>query len=266
MNILSLKLDVIDVGERLRAIDEDYARLIAASMAEHGQMTPIEVRPLPKGQGYALVAGAHRMRALQIAGIADALCTLFDGTELKAQLREVDENLIRHELTELDRGAFLARRKDLYLQLHPETAHGGDRKSDQVAMLGDLISRFTADAAEKVRLSERTIQRSIAIHNRIADRVRRAIAGTWVASNGSKLEELSRMHPVMQERVAEAIPHHPEIRMFSALLSARSGSPAPAPVEADPLDQQFDAFQRLWRRMRPLVRERVREFLRGEDA
>lgn len=42
--VVSIPLADIDVGERLRGVDVDAAAVIAASMQEQGQRTPIEVR------------------------------------------------------------------------------------------------------------------------------------------------------------------------------------------------------------------------------
>lgn len=54
---------------------------------------------------------------------------------------------------------FTAERKRAYEVLHPETAHGGDRKSSR--QVGDLNApgRFTADTAAKTGRSERAVQR-----------------------------------------------------------------------------------------------------------
>jgi len=50
-------------------------------------------------------------------------------------------------------------RKRYYELLHPETAHGGDRKSSR--QLGDLIeNRFTQDTADKTGRAERSVMRS----------------------------------------------------------------------------------------------------------
>ncbi|MFT8664019.1 MAG: hypothetical protein ABF772_03190 [Acetobacter orientalis] len=40
----SIPVELIDVGERLRTIDRNYAAMIAASIQEEGQRIPIEVR------------------------------------------------------------------------------------------------------------------------------------------------------------------------------------------------------------------------------
>jgi hypothetical protein len=62
-------------------------------------------------------------------------------------------------------------------ELHPETKHGGDRKSDQVDKLSTRSDRFTAATAEATGRDERTIRRAAArgeaLGNDLAD-----IAGT----------------------------------------------------------------------------------------
>ena len=67
LSVVSISLTETDVGNRLRGIDDDVAAVIAASIQEQGQRTPIEVRKV--GKRYRLIAGAHRMRALALAGI-----------------------------------------------------------------------------------------------------------------------------------------------------------------------------------------------------
>lgn len=259
MNILALALDVIDVGDRLRAIDEDYARLIAASMAEQGQMTPIEVRATPGGaRPYALVAGGHRMRAAAIAGLAEVAAVLFDGSALQARLREIDENLVRRELSELDRGSFLAQRKAVWEELHPETRHGGDRSRSKLDMMSDLLGRFTAEAAERMGLSEKTIRRALTRHKCLPADVRAAIASTWLAESGTQLDALGRCTHETQLLVAAEIPRHPGVRRVQQLIDLALDV---IPLPADPVADRFDAFQRLWRRMSAAERERVREFI-----
>ena len=54
------------------------------------------------------------------------------------------------------------RRKQIYEELHPETKHGGDRKSDQVANLASCSDRFTEATAAATGKAERNIQRAAA--------------------------------------------------------------------------------------------------------
>ena len=113
MNIVTIPLDRIDVGDRLRAVDEEYAQLIAASMASDGQRAPIEVKAEGKDGVHRLIAGGHRCRAAQIAGLTDMQCVVLKVSDLDARRLEIEANLCRHELSELDRSTFLARWKEV---------------------------------------------------------------------------------------------------------------------------------------------------------
>jgi ParB family chromosome partitioning protein len=76
-------------------------------------------------------------------------------TRADGELAEIDENLIRSPLTPAEEASAIFRRKAIYEALHPETRHGGDRKSDQVA---NSATRFTASTSEATGKSERAVQ------------------------------------------------------------------------------------------------------------
>ena len=68
-----------------RIFDEEQLRELAASIAEHGVLQPVLVRPA--GEGYQLIAGERRWRAAGYAGLV----------EIPALVREMSD----HEMTEV---------------------------------------------------------------------------------------------------------------------------------------------------------------------
>lgn len=188
--VVRVRLDLIDASERLREVSEAHAVVMAASMAERGQRTPIEI--VRRGDRFRLVFGAHRYRGAEINGWADIEAFIVEAGDAEVRLREIDENLIRHELTALDRARFLAERKRIYEALNPTARHGGDRRSDQVANLATWS--FNADIAEKTGLSERTIRRAVLLAEALAPEAVQAVQHTPLASNQAALEALAK-HP-----------------------------------------------------------------------
>ena len=83
---------------------------------------------------------------------------ILDGADSdRAQLVEIDENLVRADLTPAERAAHQAKRKEIYERLHPETKAGAAQAKGMNAAQGrgrqkwDHVGRNTADAAKKNR-------------------------------------------------------------------------------------------------------------------
>jgi len=198
----TVALDQIDASDRLREIDEDWAQVIAASIEEVGQLEPLVIRPKADGT-FKLVAGGHRYRALEIIEAQTAECMLRDFDDAEAELAEIDENLMRRDLNALDRARHLYRRKAIYEELNPETAHGKAPKGGKVANIATL--RFTEEVAEKTGLSERTVQDAVALIKNLDPEVVQELQGTPLASNGAQLKALSKLDPNTQKDVAKTI-------------------------------------------------------------
>lgn len=265
--IVLLPLDTIDDSDRLRVVDPDYVQLLAAAMDEHaaqhggtGLRTPIDVNKADKKGRHKLIAGAHRIAAFRLRGLTEIPATVISANRLQAQLLEIDENLMRRELTPLDRATFLAKRKEVYEALHPETKHGGDRGSAQVAKPGDLVSRFTADIAAKLDLSERSVQLAITRFKRIAPDVRDRIATTWLARKGAMLDAIAKQEPAMQRAiVSQLLAAEDAPRTVAAALERINGVGAAPPKPEDEL--RYDALIKAWDRAGQRARDRFVDFL-----
>lgn len=209
-----LPLAEIEVPARLRPVDEAYVAVLATSIDDHGLEQPIVVRPVAGGDDvtpYRLVAGAHRLAAVRSLGRAEIPAVVRDLDDDEARIVEIDENLIRRELNILDRALFLRERKDVYERLNPEARHGGDRRSDKTKSqplrldLGLRAERFTAEVAEKVGLSERTVQLAIQMATELDPEAVDLLRATKFAANQNALLKLSKEPPAKQRTLARAL-------------------------------------------------------------
>ncbi len=215
MRDLAVPLHVgqIDIGHRLRLVDQQKVDALKASISDLGLRTAITVRGDSAAMNdqairVRLVAGAHRLEAFRQLG-REWIGAVFDqGDDLDAELWEIDENLIRADLTPADRALFVFRRKEIYLMRHPETEHGaignGREKSRQ---LGDSTAepkRFSAATAEATGQSERTIQRDAERGEKISDRALRMLRGTR-HDKGATLDRLKGLAPPEQEVYVKAL-------------------------------------------------------------
>lgn len=187
---VAVPMGLIDATDRLREVSEAHAQVFAVSMAERGLRQPIEI--VRKGAGYRLVFGAHRYRGAEINGWATIDAFIVEGTEAELRLREIDENLIRHELTALDRARFLLERKRLYEALNPASKHGSNQHTRGDANLA--TPSFGDDIAEKVGLSYRTIARACELASKLSADVVALVRHAPLADNQAALETLAK-HP-----------------------------------------------------------------------
>jgi len=208
MALATIRIDLIETGQRLRKVSEAQVDSLVASIADVGLLNPITVYPrriMQSGHfldGYGVVAGAHRLEACKRLGLVEIDAHVVALSELERQIAECDENLCATTLTKSERALFTKRRKQAYEALHPETKHGGDRASRQV---GDLkeADRFTADTAAKTGQSERAVQRDAERGEKVIPEVLEMIKGTRL-DTGAFLDKIKRLPPNDQVTATEA--------------------------------------------------------------
>lgn len=123
MNELGLSL--VKVGDRRR---EDYGDIaaLAASIAEHGLLHPIVVDADDN-----LVAGGRRLKAVeQLGWISVPVTRLGDLTETQLREVELEENLRRKDLTEIERSRDLVALVETVVETrgtNPQVSRNGSR-------------------------------------------------------------------------------------------------------------------------------------------
>jgi ParB family chromosome partitioning protein len=152
----------------------------------------------------------------------------------------LDENIVRHELTELERAEMEARRREIYETLYPLARYGARRNIARVERGGlnqgddggedlddtvspryesasvnddenvDLPPPYTQYAAERGGTSDRTIQRRLRIAEKLYPEVRDYIRGTPLADDQRGLLRLTRLED-------------PELQLLAARLIVEEG-------------------------------------------
>ncbi|MBB4007788.1 MT-A70 family methyltransferase [Allorhizobium taibaishanense] len=199
------RIDSIRAENRLRNLDEKTVLALMDNIRDYGLETPITVYGGVGDAQVDLGAGGHRLEACKRLGWDFILCFHKRGNDLDRQLCEIDENLIRADLTPSDRALFLHRRKEIYLVKFPDTANGavgnGRTKLRQIGEATEA-KRFTAATAEATGQKERTIQRDVERGEKISRTALQMLRGTR-HDKGVTLDQLKRLETAeAQERFA----------------------------------------------------------------
>lgn len=230
-----------------RPVNKAAVTALVGSLDAIGLQTPITVSPakrLANGKeidAYEIVAGRHRYEAALRLKWQAIRCIVLEGDEDDAALWEIDENLIRAELSDAQRAEHHVRRQQIMVRkgLVAEPGRGGDRRSNDKLSVGPSYAK---QAAATLGVDERTVQRDLQRGNNIAPDVLAQVAGTDL-DKGVVLDRLARTAPANQPKVLA------EIKQERASKSAR------APIsDTDATERQLDALMRAWNSAGPDAR------------
>lgn len=252
--VVELTLDVIDVGDRLRAVDPLLVEALARSIEARGLLSPIEVEEAANHDRYVLVAGAHRLeavRSLKWDRIPAFLRAPRD--EFEARLVEIEENLVRHELTALDKAAFLKEWKAIYLRMTNARGRGRPKNSDK---LSEFPLAFPDAVSKRLGVTPRDLHRSIKRMELHAE-LRAALAGHPAADHGAMLDALLKLSPEHQDEIAVALAQNRAMKLPD--LRRLIGGDAPK----GPRDP-FEAFILLWAKCPPATKGQIKRFIAKE--
>ena len=209
----NIPIPSIKVENRLRPLNAEKVAELAESIAQVGLLQPIGVRP-----DGTLVYGYHRLEACKQLGWTEIPAVVVDGDDLRAELAEIDENLIRSELTVLEQSEHIGRRKRIYEQLYPHAKPEVQRlrglkpfQNPSAVNLTALevstpkVPTFVQDTAQKLGVSERTARRLVQIDSGLLPEVKDQIRRTPIADNESELLNLARLEPREQQSVADVL-------------------------------------------------------------
>jgi ParB family chromosome partitioning protein len=206
--VTTILIKDIKIKERKRPIDWAKVDSLVKSIEKIGLLQHIVINSHNE-----LVSGLHRIEALKKLGYTEIDATQITGDSLVCELAEIDENLIRNELTTLQRAFQLKRRKQLYEEIHPETiarnlqGHVSNYKSSSGIIPSEDAETncFTEDTAKQLGVSQSTIQKEISIAEKLSDEAKEILKGTEFENRKVDLLKISRLPEEEQTEIADQL-------------------------------------------------------------
>lgn len=201
--VADILLSDIKVGNSRRRF-RDVAGL-AESIAEVGLLNPLVI-----AEDGTLIAGLRRLEAVRSLGWTSVPVSIVRLSELDTQIAEIDENLIRGNLSHAEEARLAADRKRLYQEKHPETRNGAvgrGRNSFADSRKPIAAPTFAEDTAAKTGKSARSVYELTQIGESVAPDVLETVIehAPEIANSKAQLLELARMDEEKQREVAEKI-------------------------------------------------------------
>lgn len=258
----TIKLADIIVPDRLRIIEEDHALAISASIVEHGLINPITVRRTPPAtkpfKPFTLIAGAHRMRAVELADDDQIEAMIVDADKDEAQLVEITENLFRNELSALDRAMFVMSYREVWERKYGKIeAHRRNGANLAQLIADEAEAGFAIHVADRLGLSKRAVYRAQNLAQKLSPDLRRTLRGTPDADNQSLLLKLAKLPADRQKLVSLA--YQSERDMAKAL--DLTNPDAKAQVTKSAQDRLFETLLSTWGRADAKTRQRFLEYV-----
>lgn len=236
MQIERVQTDAIEVPKRLRSVDADRVKALADSIDAIGLRQPITVWS-QAGDQLDLVAGAHRLEAAMMLGWEWIDAIFLDGSDIDRQLWEIDENLMRYELTATQQAEHLAKRKELW-----EMKESGNSVP---TLTGRGNKQFAAETAEATGVSKRMVNKATSRAEQVSEEARDVIRGTKL-DTGVFLDELKGVAGEWQAAYAREKLNAPKFSTARDRIEIKSDAEVVADEVAD--------MVRRWNKMSPEAR------------
>lgn len=257
--ILSIELGLIDLGPRLRAVDEVWALALGELMLREGQRDPVDIARNPVTQRFEVHGkGGHRWTGAGIVGIEHLQVRIHAWNPDAARLREIADNLHRRDLDPFDRALFVAeavaclkRMKGIDPAKDGRAASANVRWQKQLQQDAiDTTATFAVaygwsqEVGDQLGLSERSVRDLLMLARRLpatlVDRLR-AVRHPLL-SNAGQLRALAKLDEGQQASVVDQLigdaTHAPAKSVSEAVGRIRGANRQPG----NPSDKRHSAF------------------------
>lgn len=189
---VTLPIDEIQPNREQPRKEFDEAALseLSASIAQHGVIQPILVRPMANG-GYQIVAGERRWRASRMAGLTEVPAVIREMSERQASELALIENLQREDLNPMEEALGYQTLMQSYDLTQEETAKIVNKSRPAVANalrllnlpeeISQMVAAGTLSAGHaRAVLSFDTVEKQVEVAN-------------WAANKGVSVRDIEKM-------------------------------------------------------------------------
>ena len=148
--------------------DEEALAELSRSIAEHGVLQPILVRPMPDG-AYQIIAGERRWRAARAAGLAEVPVAIRELSDEEAMAAALIENLQREDLNPMEEALGYQRLMKTFDLTQEEVSRRLGKSRPVVANALRLLNlpKATAELVREGRLSSGHARALLGLDNKI---------------------------------------------------------------------------------------------------
>ena len=221
----SVFVNDVRVPERHRSLDPLTVKAIAGSFKDIGQQAPITF--YWDDDTPVLIAGRHRLEAARSLGWEHIEAVEMDTDDLTREIWEIDENLMRADLTELERGEHLRRHREIFEA----------RRSAEKIPTSRSNKGFDQDTADQTGMEKSTVRKSRRRAEKIAPKVKDAIKAMPAADKGVELDAIASLEPEEQAQAVERVESgaSKDFREAKDFIKGEPPALSPCPKEGRPL-------------------------------
>ena len=199
MEIKSVSVNEIVVKERLRDINQDKVKDIALSVMEVGLINPITI-----SSDNVLISGNHRLSAHKLLGYENIDCIISNVDRDFHRIIEIDENIKRLELNDIELGEHLLERDKILDTLGLRARQGDNRFTLNRQETGACL-KTNKDISNELNIGERSLKLKKQIAKNLSYYSKSLLKPSIFSNNTKGLLILSRFNPYQQKEIVDIL-------------------------------------------------------------
>lgn len=254
--ITELPVADIKIEARLRDVSPDGVETLKGTITANGFVGRIVVRR--KKDGDYVMDGAHRLTAMRELGEVMIPCDVIRCSDDEAWMFEIDGNISGAGMSALDLAYFMARRREVYQRLHPESRQGSAAAASRWGMQLSFSALASTIAAER-GIKERQVYKIMAAGAKLGPDEYRRLSRCETKVTLSDLEALSKVSEAPERYYVIKALSSGSAKKVSAARKAYRAERGEGPAPRNATDAEFSRLVDAWKRASKAARRRFLE-------